>query len=105
MRYKSRLVIVIVRTSVQHFSFCIEMKFNVTFIVLLSAGMLTISYCPKNVSALSFDKFNVGYQQHNQPTNRRAVVSTLCVELSDVCILSGIELILVGSLNTAKACA
>jgi hypothetical protein len=78
------------------------MKLNVTFFMLLSAVTLTISYCPKKVSALIIDKSNLEYHQHNQPTNRRITVSILSMELSDVYIFRGIKLISVGSLSMAN---
>jgi NADPH-dependent 7-cyano-7-deazaguanine reductase QueF len=60
--------------------------------MLLLAATLTISYCPKNVSGLVFDKSNLRHHQQNQATNPRVIVSILCVELGAVCNFTGIEL-------------
>jgi len=77
------------------------MRFNITFCILLLAAALSI-YCPENVSALIFDKSNLRHHQQNQATNQTPIVSILCMDLGDVCNFCGIELIPVGSLNTAN---
>jgi len=66
------------------------MRLNITFCILLLAAALTISYCPKNVSALIFDKSNLQRHQQNQATNQRVIVSILYVDLGDVCNFCGI---------------
>jgi len=75
------------------------MRLNITFCILLLAAALAMSYCPKTVSALIFDKSNLHHHQQHQATDQRVIVSILCMDLGDVCNFCGIELIPVGSYN------